>query len=49
MSHYGFSFICNVWMLYKREREREREKQTNKQTLEMGEGCDPRGGNERKK
>ena len=35
MSHYvfsfiSFSFICNVWMLYKRERERERERETKK-------------------
>ena len=30
MSHYVFSFICNVWMLYKREREREKKKEKKK-------------------
>jgi hypothetical protein len=44
MSQYVFSFICNVWMLYKREREIEKwgrgvnYEEEIKEKNEMGEG-----------
>jgi hypothetical protein len=45
MSHYVFSFIsfffiCNVWMLYKRERERERERERKTEKRWRGVNCE---------